>query len=99
MDADANTTPVPAAEYRHRLRTPLNHLIGYGEMLREDYPAWSPQVGAILEESGFMLDSLQQAATGDAPVLSPGALSWLRQQMSGAIERVARRVRELRKEM
>src|SRR4051812_39349389 len=26
----------PVAELRHDLRTPLNHIIGYGEMLMED---------------------------------------------------------------
>ena len=27
-----------AAELRHELRTPVNHIVGYAEMLREDVP-------------------------------------------------------------
>jgi CheY-like chemotaxis protein len=33
-----------ASELRHELRTPVNHIVGYAEMLREDAPAGSPDV-------------------------------------------------------
>ncbi len=40
MSASAvSPTPSPAARLRHDLRTPVNHILGYGEMLLEDADA------------------------------------------------------------
>ncbi len=36
---DASPVPSPAARLRHDLRTPVNHILGYGEMLMEDAEA------------------------------------------------------------
>ncbi len=36
MTADVHSTKAAAAELRHELRTPVNHIVGYSEMLRED---------------------------------------------------------------
>ena len=99
MDVDTNPTSVAAAEFRHRLRTPLNHLIGYGEMLREDYPSWSRSIEDILAESNLMLDALQQTAASDPSIITPAALTRLRHQMTGGIDRVSRTVRDLLKGM
>ena len=99
MDVDTNPTSVAAAEFRHGLRTPLNHLIGYGEMLREDFPAWARSIEDILAESNLMLDALQQTAANDPSIITPAALTRLRHQMTGGIDRVTRTVRDLRKGM
>ena len=52
--SDAETTspaiaPEAAAELRHEMRTPVNHIIGYAEMLQEDSAVGSP-IGAALTE-------------------------------------------------
>ncbi len=39
--------PKAASELRHELRTPINHIIGYAEMLREDCTDGSPDAATI----------------------------------------------------
>ena len=44
------STPIPretAGELRHELRTPVNHIIGYAEMLREDAADGSPTAAEL----------------------------------------------------
>ena len=40
-------TKAAAAELRHELRTPVNHIVGYSEMLREDVPDGSVAATAL----------------------------------------------------
>src|ERR1017187_10018005 len=46
QEADALTRE-QAAELRHELRTPVNHIVGYAEMLREDVPDGSDAATAL----------------------------------------------------
>src|SRR5215472_4078841 len=61
----ANTTPVelkrPLAKVRHDLRTPINHIIGFSEILLEDAPGQVPE--------SFMLD-LQKIRAGGSRLLN-----------------------------
>jgi len=59
--------PDQFAQLRHRLRTPLNHIIGYSEMLLEDVPASDP-AGQILEH---VLALAKQILGFIQPALSP----------------------------
>ncbi len=36
MNSDSHTSPDAASQLRHDLKTPVNHIIGYSEMLLED---------------------------------------------------------------
>ncbi|MEX2181602.1 MAG: protein kinase [Gemmatimonadaceae bacterium] len=47
MSGTAPVTRETAAELRHELRTPVNHIIGYAEMLREDAAAESATAGQL----------------------------------------------------
>lgn len=39
MSNDSQTLPDPFAQLRHDMRTPVNHIIGFSEMLIEDADA------------------------------------------------------------
>lgn len=60
------------AELRHRLRTPLNHILGYSEMLLEDISALPSAITAHLRtiqaNGQEMLNSLQQYLNSDHEV-------------------------------
>jgi CheY-like chemotaxis protein/tRNA A-37 threonylcarbamoyl transferase component Bud32 len=46
--------PATTAELRHELRTPVNHILGYAELLAEDVPRDTP--------SGHALETIREAA-------------------------------------
>jgi DNA-binding response OmpR family regulator len=84
--------PVPAAsiaasELRHRLRTPLNHLIGYSEILIEEYPRFGHRIQPLLHEANVMLDAVQQTAGGDQSV-SVAAIALLKERLADGVRRV-----------
>jgi CheY-like chemotaxis protein len=92
--------PVPAAaiaasELRHRLRTPLNHLIGYSEILIEEYPAFGPRIQPLLTEANVMLDAVQQSAGGDQAGVPADVLTRLRERLAGGVRRVQTLVGDL----
>src|SRR5215469_12243996 len=99
MDSQASAPVISAAELRHRLRTPLNHLIGYSEILIEDYPDHAPRIETLLGEASLMLDAIQQTAGTDHQAISYTALDRLRQLTEGGIARVRRTVEDLRSRM
>ena len=39
--------PERTAALRHELRTPVNHILGYSELLAEDVPAGSPEAESL----------------------------------------------------
>jgi DNA-binding response OmpR family regulator len=89
---------IAAAELRHQLRTPLNHVIGYSEILLEDHrqPDIAIRFETILAEANAMLEAIQQEAPGDHPNVSPAVLGALNERMARGIERVSRIVADLR---
>ncbi len=99
MDSLSFVPVIGAAELRHRLRTPLNHLIGYSEILIEDYPEYAPRVEGLITEANLMLDALQQTAGGDHTSLPVAALVRLRHETAGGIDRARRAVEDLRSAM
>ncbi len=85
--------PVPAiaaSELRHQLRTPLNHIIGYSEILLEEYPSGihAGIIKSVLLEANEMVNSVHQVAGGDHQHLPPTALAQLREYLNPRIARV-----------
>ena len=56
--AKAVLTAEEAGEMRHELRTPVNHIVGYAELLAEDVDAASPAAQALAEISAAARDVL-----------------------------------------
>jgi CheY-like chemotaxis protein len=86
-----NTVPaaaIAASELRHRLRTPLNHLIGYSEILIEEYPAFGPRIQPLLTEANVMLDAVQQTAGGEQAGVPTEVLARLKERLAGGVRRV-----------
>jgi signal transduction histidine kinase len=48
---DAPLSPEAVSELRHELRTPVNHIVGYTEMLLEDAPDGDQAGKAALEQT------------------------------------------------
>ncbi len=64
-------TPQDASELRHELRTPVNHILGYAEMLLEDMPAGSADattISGIIASARDALTRINRAlpSTGDS---------------------------------
>jgi signal transduction histidine kinase len=64
--------PIPAAELRHQLRTPLNHIIGYTEFLIEEHSAvnFTATLNQILIEANALLEFIQQVEETDSATLT-----------------------------
>jgi DNA-binding response OmpR family regulator len=97
----SNPVPVPlipASDLRHRLRTPLNHIIGYSEMLLEDNPpeAAATRLSGMIGEAKSMLETIQRRLGSEQGIVSPVEAFELRSELTGRIEKVRRLVRELR---
>jgi DNA-binding response OmpR family regulator len=89
---------VPAADLRHRLRTPLNHIIGYSEMLLEDNPpeAAVARLAGLVAEAKSMLEAIQRRLGNEQGIASPGIAFELRSELGGRIEKVRGLAWELR---
>lgn len=89
---------VPAGDLRHRLRTPLNHIIGYSEMLLEDNPPEHAalRLRAVIGEAKLMLETIQRRLGNEHGIVSPAAAFELRSELTDRIEKVRRLARELR---
>jgi len=99
MDFPPPLTTVAAAEFRHRLRTPLTHLIGYSEILIEEHPAFAHRVEPLLAEANSMLDSLQQTVGSETAGVPSNVLAVLRQKLTGGVDRVEKIVETLLPDM
>lgn len=81
------------AELRHQLRTPLNHILGYSEMLLQDVSTLPPTTAAQLEtinRSGQeILDILQQLLHSDYAV-SLHEVDEFRSRIIPALQRMGR---------
>jgi CheY-like chemotaxis protein len=89
---------VVAADLRHQLRTPLNHIIGYSEMLLEDRPAEAAatRLTEMITQARGMLESVQRRLGLEQGVVSPTVAVDLRNDLAGGVERVRKLARELR---
>ena len=89
---------VPAADLRHRLRTPLNHIIGYSEMLLEDNPPESAasRLSSVIAEAKSMLETIQRRLGNEHGIASPAIAFELRSELAGGIEKVRGLAWELR---
>lgn len=63
---------------RHDLRTPVNAIIGYCEMLLEDAPAHRDQLDAIHAAARAVLSSIEHGLPPSAAAIDPLALDMLR---------------------
>src|SRR5581483_2196097 len=89
---------IPAADLRHRLRTPLNHIIGYSEMLLEDNPAEAAasRLRRVVAEAKSMLENIQRRLGNEQGMASPAAAFELRSELAARIETVRGLAWELR---
>src|SRR6185312_13429725 len=97
----SNPVPVPlipAADLRHRLRTPLNHIIGYSEMLLEDRPPEpaAARLAGMIAEAKSMLQHIQLRLGNEQGIVNPAIAFELRSELRDRIEKVRRLARELR---
>lgn len=85
-----------AAELRHSLRTPINHISGYVDMLLEDLGGLPDSVeairllNAIREDTQHNLDAIQNVLAGDSNGLPADATAQLRRLMSQPLDRIRR---------
>lgn len=84
-------------ELRHELRTPVNHIVGYAEMLLEDVPATEPDRRARLEATlGAARDVLTLINGALTPVegraIAVAAVAELYQQLREPQQRIVRAV-------
>jgi light-regulated signal transduction histidine kinase (bacteriophytochrome) len=83
------------AELRHRLRTPLNHILGYSEMLLEDCstlpPALAVQLQIVNESSQEILSALQRFLNAEHEV-SLREIDEFRKNIVAPLHRVSRAV-------
>jgi CheY-like chemotaxis protein len=82
--------PAAASELRHELRTPVNHIIGYAEMLREDTPDATDDaacIDGIIAEAREVLAEIN-AALPPTGVATLDDLSRLLAALSGPQDRM-----------
>jgi len=97
----SNPVPVPlipAADLRHRLRTPLNHIIGYSEMLLDDRPPEpaAARLAGMIDEAKSMLQNIQLRLGNEQGIVNPAIALELRSELRERIEKVRRLAGELR---
>ncbi len=79
-------TPELASELRHELRTPVNHIVGYAEMLIEDAEdAGATERKEVLDDT---LVAAREVLTIINQMLPPGAASVDRDTVDGLFERL-----------
>ncbi|MDP9170314.1 MAG: response regulator, partial [Acidobacteriota bacterium] len=92
---------IAASELRHQLRTPLNHIIGYSEILLEEYPegAHRQSIQAVVREAAGMVDSVQQIVGGDHLGDPEEAIGELRGRLDSRIKTVIELLAKLKSSM
>ena len=82
------------AQLRHQLRTPLNHIIGYSEILLEDAVSETPEVRGLLtnvhSEARVVLDLVQQHLAPSAGPVTTQQLDQLRDHMQEPVQSIMR---------
>src|SRR5450432_4055164 len=87
-------TKQTAADLRHTLRTPINHISGYTDILLEDLEGKPEAAEAIKllndirESARRNLEAIQNVLSGESDGLHSSALTELQRRMSQPIERM-----------
>jgi two-component system NtrC family sensor kinase len=79
---------VTAADLRHSLRTPLNHIIGFAEMLQEENGD-SRALSALIDAARSLVTLLQSTTFESSDAVTDEELSRLRQALLPAIQVLA----------
>ncbi len=99
MSTPAGELQVPAiSELRHELRTPVNHILGYSEMLLEDYGSVEPTGTALGEIVTAVKDALAAINETLAPTrteVTVAEMERLYQSLADPRERIRAAVRDL----
>lgn len=92
---------VAASELRHQLRTPLNHIIGYSEILLEEYPEGAHRISiqAVMGEAAAMVESVHQVIGGDQFSVTEFALAQLRERLAFRVKTVLGLLAQLKNSM
>lgn len=84
------------AQLRHQLRTPLNHIIGYSEILLEDAAGETAEVRGLLtnvhSEARAVVDLVQQHLSPSAGPITDRELNQLRDRMQEPVQAIMRDV-------
>ena len=84
------------AQLRHQLRTPLNHIIGYSEILLEDAANESAEVRSLLTNvhtsARVVLDLVQHGLAASAGPVRTRELNMLREKMQEPVQAIMRDV-------
>ena len=95
MEADQSHRPT-LAELRHQLRTPLNHIMGYSEILIEETASGSPETRRLLtgihSAARRVLESVQQILTPSVAPVTDADVRDLREKMQEPIQAIMRDV-------
>jgi light-regulated signal transduction histidine kinase (bacteriophytochrome) len=100
MQSEHIITGRESAELRHTLRTPINHIIGYAELLLEDpdhsVPAISEaNLNRILTTSQQILGLIQKHLTSTEPEIIPPDITVLREELKEPVATVLRYAAEV----
>ena len=94
-------SPVPARELRHNLRTPINHVLGYTEMLIEDaeslgLTAVVDELGQVRAEARTLLARINEVL-GTRESISRADMNTLCRRLHDPVDRVAALAESLEK--
>jgi two-component system, NtrC family, sensor kinase len=77
-----------AADLRHSLRTPLNHIIGFGEMIQEETDG-GQSLSLLIDEARGMVSLIQNTGFQNALAVSGPEMRLLRQSLLSGVESLA----------
>src|SRR6266576_3300767 len=92
------------SEARHNLRTPINHILGYGEMLMEDaeeqgQPKLVPDLRQILEDGRLALAVINGALCPASNEVGETEIGAMREAMLAPVNRILDGIGRIEPEM
>src|SRR5579872_5664906 len=92
------------SQVRHNLRTPINHILGYGEMLMEDAEAegrdgLEPGLRQIIDDGKLALAIINGALTPATNEVGEGPLRAMRDALAEPVNRILDNVRRFESEI